>query len=174
MIMRGMTIAALVLLAAAQMTTAASAEPVRFYVQLVQGTDTDTPPAAGATLVGTALGHRLRMFRWKNYWEVKRQTVQVQIGGKARQHITPKRDVEISLPAADQMTVCIYVDGKLTRKRKQHVSSAFYIAGGQNEDAKSWFIVVRRDKPENTPSAQAQSPLGNPYQRAFGQFVVER
>lgn len=169
-----MTLAMVVLLTVAQMEAAVSAESVKFYVQLVQGTYGDTPPVAGATLVGNTLGNRLRMFKWKNYWEVKRQTVQVQIGGKARQHLTPKRDVEISLPAADQMTVCIYVEGKLTRKRKQHVSSAFYIAGGQNEDTKSWFIVVRRDKPENAPCTQAQSPLGNPYQRAFGQFVVQR
>jgi hypothetical protein len=168
-----MTLAVVALLAAAQMAAAASTDGLTFYVQLVQGSDADTPPAAGATLVGNTLGRRLRMFKWKNYWEVKRQTVQVQVGGKARRHITPKRDVEIALPTANDMTVCIYVNGELSRERKQHISSAFYIAGGQNEDAKSWFIVVRRDKPENAPSMQAKLPVGNPYQGAFRQFVVE-
>ncbi|HEY3913160.1 MAG TPA: hypothetical protein VGN61_01635 [Verrucomicrobiae bacterium] len=172
--MRGLVLALIGFLAAAQYAAATPAEGVTFYVQLVRGSDADTPPAPGATLVGDVLGHRLRMFKWKNYWEVQRQTVQVNIGGKSRRRVTTEREVEISLSTPDDMTVCIYVNGKLSRKRKQHFSNAFYIAGGENEDANSWFIVVRRDKPQNSPSTQAQLPLRYPNQRAFGQLVVKR
>ena len=125
-------------------------------------------------MVGDILSGRLRMFKWKNYWEVQRQTVQVNVGGKTRKRITPQRDVEISLSTPDDMTICIYVNGKLSRKRQQHVSNTFYIAGGQNEDANSWFIVVRRDNPQNSPATQAQLPLHDPNQRAFRQFIVKR
>jgi hypothetical protein len=145
-----------------------------FYVQLIQGTDTQNPPAAGATLIGDALGQRLQMFKWKNYWELKRQTVHLNIGEKTRRHLTSKREVEIALPTPNDMTVCIYIEGKLTRKRTQRVKTAFYIAGGEKDDTQSWFIVIRRDKPQNAPATQAKSTLGNPNQRAFGQLVVER
>ncbi|HUD46516.1 MAG TPA: hypothetical protein VMR33_06785 [Candidatus Baltobacteraceae bacterium] len=172
--MKLIVFAVVALLAGAHMAAGASAESITFYLQLVQGTDADTAPAAGATLVGGALGHRLEMFRWKNYWEVKRQTVQLKTGAKSRRHMTRQRDIEIALPTPTDMTICIYLDGRLTRKRVQPVNTAFYIAGGDNDGAHSWFIVVRRDKPENSPATEVQSPLRDPHQRPFGQFVVER
>ncbi len=45
------------------------------------------------------------------------------------------------------MSISIYADGKLTRKRKQPVTAPFYISGGDKQTNQSWFIVVRRDKP---------------------------
>ena len=172
--MKPVAFAVVALLAGAHLAADASAEGITFYLQLVQGTDADTPPAAGATLVGGALGHRLQMFRWKNYWEVTRQTVQLKTGAKTRRHMTHHRDVEIALPTPTDMTVGIYLDGRLTRKSVQPVNTAFYIAGGDNDEAQSWFIVVRRDKPQNAPATQAQSPLRDPHQRPFRQLIVER
>lgn len=173
-IMKPMAIAVVAMLAGAHLAGAASIESITFYVQLIQGTDADRPPAAGATLVGDALSRRLQMFRWKNYWEVKRQTVQLSAGSKALRHMTHKRDVEISLTTPTDMTVSIYLDGMLTRTRVQPVDTAFYIAGGDIEQAQSWFIVVRRDKPPNAPATEAQSPLRDPNQRPFGQLVEKR
>jgi len=172
--MKPILFAVMALLAGACLADAAPAGDITFYVQLIQGTDADAPPAAGATLVGDALSHRLQMFRWKNYWEVKRQTIQLSTGAKIRRHLTRQRDVEIALTTPTDMTVAIFLDGKLTRKRAQPVNTAFYIAGGDNEEAQSWFVVVRRDKPQNAPATEAQSPLGDPYQSALRQFIVER
>jgi uncharacterized membrane protein len=173
-IMKTIAFAVAALLAGAHLASGASAGGITFYLQLVQGTDADTPPAAGATLVGNALGRRLQMFRWKNYWEVKRQTVQLKTGAKIRLQMTRQRDVEIALTTPTDMTVCIYLDGRLARKRVQPIDTAFYIAGGDNE-AQSWFIVVRRDKPENAPATtEAQSPLRDPHKRPFRQLVEER
>ena len=120
------------LLAGASLAKAASSDGVTLYLQLIQGTDAETPPAAGATLVGDSLGRRLQMFRWKNYWEVKRQTVQLTAGSKIRRQMTSQRDVEIAWTAPGNLTVSIYLDGKLTRKRAQPVDTAFYIAGGDD------------------------------------------
>jgi hypothetical protein len=46
------------------------------------------------------------------------------------------------------MTVSIYNEGKLSRRRKQAANTAFYITGGDGDNTESWFIVVRRDSPE--------------------------
>jgi hypothetical protein len=120
---------------------------VTFYLQLIRGTDDDKPPAPEARLAGSELSRRLRMFKWKNYWELNRRTVVLGAGGKSRQRMSAKREVEIALTAPHEVTVAIYADGKLTRRRKQSVDTTFYIEGGDNNATQSWFIVVRRDKP---------------------------
>jgi hypothetical protein len=143
----------------------ASKEGITFYIQLVQGTDADMPPATGATLIGDALNRRLQMFRWKNYWEIQRQTVELSAGAKVRRPILRKHEVEIALPTPTDMTVSIYLDGKLTRKRAQPVDTAFYIAGGDNDEkSESWFIVIRRDKPQNAPATAGRAPVSSPNQ----------
>ncbi len=161
-----MAIAFAALLLLANSAFCASKDGITFYIQLVQGTDADMPPATGATLIGDALSRRLQMFKWKNYWEIQRQTVELSAGAKVRRHIMRKHEVEIALPTPTDMTVSIYLDGKLTRKRVQPVDTAFYIAGGDNDEKlQSWFIVIRRDKPENTPATTARrSPIGDPKQ----------
>jgi hypothetical protein len=173
-IMKPIAFVVLALLAGTHLAAGASTEGITFYLQLIQGTDTETPPEAGATLVGRALSRRLEMFRWKSYWEVKRQTVQLKTGAKARRQMTHHHDVEIALTTPTDMTVSIYLNGTLTRKRTQPVNTPFYIAGGDNDEVRSWFIVVRRDKPQNAPATEAQLPLRDPHQRPFGQFIVER
>jgi len=138
------------LMVGAPLGYAADAPPLTFYVQLIRGSDSEAPPTTEAHPVGAKLDHRLHdVFRWKNYWEVKRETIAVNVGQTIRKHITPEREVELTVPASGNMTVAIYADGKLTRKRKQSIDAAFYIAGGDNDGPQPWFIVVRRDNPDN-------------------------
>jgi hypothetical protein len=137
------------------MARAADSPPITFYIQLVCGSDSTTPPSPQAKLVGQKLDQRLRdVFRWKNYWEVRRESVSLKTGGSVRRRITPERDVEIDLPTDHNMTISMYLDGKLTRKRQQSVDAAFYIAGGDTSASDSWFIIVRRDNPDVSPAFQ--------------------
>jgi hypothetical protein len=142
----------LLVLALPLLTAGADKGGVTFYLQLIRGTDGDNPPTTEARPAGPALCRRLQMFKWKNYWEMAHRTVVLEAGGRTRQRMSAEREVEISLASPNEMTICIYADGKLTRRRKQSVETPFYIAGGDKDVAQSWFIVVRRDKP---PWAQA-------------------
>jgi hypothetical protein len=125
-----------------------------FYLQAIRGTDNDSPPTPEARPVGPVLRRRLQVFRWKSYWEIKRESVVVQPGGKTRQRMTADREVEIALPNPREMIVCLYVNGKLTRRRTQVIDTAFYIAGVENanDPPQSWFIIVRRDNPVDPPA----------------------
>lgn len=125
---------------------------VTFYVQLIRGTGDDKPPTTEAKMAGPEISSRLQMFKWKNYWEIARKTVVLEAGGKHRQRMSAEREVEIALTAPGEMTVSIYADGKLTRRRKQPLDTPFYIAGGDKDATQSWFIVVRRDKPPEEPN----------------------
>lgn len=147
--MKRCLLALAIVLAAPLLGAAAQVEGATFYLQLIRGTDSDSPPTPDARPAGQALRRRLEMFRWKNYWEIKREIVFVQTGGKTRRRMSAKREVEIALPNAHEMTVCLYANGKLARRRTQPMEAAFYIAGGDTDTnaSQSWFIVVRRDKP---------------------------
>ncbi len=168
-IMKPVVYAAVVLFASAHLAVSAPAETVTFYVQLVQGTDGDTPPAAGATLVGDALGHRLQMFRWKNYWEVKRQQVELTTGARIRQHLTRHRDVEIALANPNEMTVCIYTDGTLTRKEHSRPTLHFTsLAGtmttrvrGSSSCAATNLKTPRRRKRNHRSAIHTNVPSGS-------------
>jgi hypothetical protein len=137
----------LVLMALPFLAAGADKTSVTFHVQLIRGTEDNKPPEPQAKLAGPEVSRRLQMFKWKNYWELAQRTVVVEQGGKTRQRMTPKREVQIELGPAREVTYCIYADGKLTRRRKQSLDTPFYIAGGDKDATQSWFIVVRRDKP---------------------------
>jgi len=139
----------LVLMLGVAVGRSAGAPGVTFYVQLVRGSDEGAPPTPDAQLIGAKLGHRLHgVFKWKNYWEIKREAVTLKSGEKVRKRMSAQKEVEIALADTRDMTVSIYSAGKLTRTRKQPIQTSFYIAGGDKEGAQSWFIVVRRDNPE--------------------------
>ena len=137
------------LLIGAPLAKGADKSAATFYVQLVRGSDQDAPPAPQARLIGPKLGHRLHdVFKWKNYWEIKRETVTLKTGDKIRRRMSQQREVEIAWPSSREMTVSLYTDGKLTRKRQQSIDTAFYIAGGDKDVSECWFIIVRRDNPD--------------------------
>ncbi|MGP8236145.1 MAG: hypothetical protein ACLQVW_12125 [Limisphaerales bacterium] len=147
--MKRMTLLVLLLIGSAGLTASGTqGQAVTFYVQLIRGTDAITPPSPEARLVGPALDQRLRVFKWRNYWETIRRTIVLKPGSKSRQRLTPQREVEIALTSPQDMTVSIYKEGKLSRRRKQAANTAFFIAGGDRDNTESWFIVVRRDNPE--------------------------
>lgn len=148
-VMKWMTFLALFLVQGfSLMANDGKGQDVTFYVQLVRGTDAGVPPGPEARLVGPALEHRLRVFKWHNYWEMSRRTVVLKPGGKNRQRLTPQREVEIALTSPEEMTVSLFNNGKLSRLRKQAADTAFYIAGGDHDLTESWFVVIRRDNPE--------------------------
>ncbi len=147
--MKQIALLLLLLIGGTGMTWSAEEEDMTFYVQLIRGTDERTPPSPEARLVGPELGRRLHVFKWKNYWEISRRTVVLKPGAKSRQRLTPQRELEISLTSPQEMTVAIYTDGQLTRRREQAADTAFYIAGGDHDSAQCWFIVVRRNKPQS-------------------------
>ena len=139
------------LLVAAPLVQGADAPGATFYIQLIRGSDQDTPPAPQARLIGAKLDQRLHdIFKWKNYWEIKRETVTLNTGTTARRRMSPQREVEIAWTSPKDVTISLYIDGKLTRKRQQSIDTSFYIAGGDRDGSESWFIIVRKDNPDTS------------------------
>lgn len=146
------------LLIGAPMLRAAEPSPVTFYIQLVCGSDSDTPPTPDAKLAGPKLDARLHgVFRWKNYWEVNREAVTLKPGGKIRRRVNAQKDIELAWPSGRQMTVCLYTNGKLTRKQDQSIDASFYIAGGDLTGSESWFVIVAPGQSRRPPGRGAEA-----------------
>ena len=121
---------------------------ITVYLQLIRGNDQDTPPTADARPIGPKLSEDLHsVFKWRRYWELKRDSVVVRPGQKVRRRMSPEREVEIELLDSQRMAARIYLNGKLTRSRTQPAEGAFYVAGGDKGEGQSWFIVLRWDRP---------------------------
>ena len=140
----------LLLLALASITTvrAADAQKVTFYVQLIRGSDSDRPDDPACKPVGAKLGEILRrVFRWKNYCEVKRETVTLSKDKVARLHLTREREVEVKLLDPPNTQIRLYHKGQLTRCSHQPINEHMCVLGGDSTSGDPWFVVVRRDKP---------------------------
>ena len=141
------------LLAGAPFAHGAAVQPVTYYLQLVRGSDSEAPPSPQARAIGQKLDQRLRnIFRWKNYWEIKRETATIRSGAAVRTKLSADREVEIAWHTPHAVTVSIYTHGKVTRRRTQSIDTAFSIAGGDSDASQSWFIIVRRDNPDGSPT----------------------
>ncbi len=129
---------------------AGETQKVTFYVQLIRGSDTDKPEDPTCKPVGAKLGKILRgVFRWKSYCEVKRETVTLAKDKVARLHLTPERELELKLLDPPNTQIRLYHKGQLTRCSHQPISDHLCVLGGDSTSGDPWFVVVRRDKPQD-------------------------
>ena len=121
-----------------------------FYVQLIRGTDTDKAPMPGAKAVGPRLAGMFRpVFRYKGFWEITRQQVAVAPGEVKRVELGNGRAVEIDLRSPKERKVTAYHSGKVGDRTVVPAGDGMTIIGGSREDKSVWFIVVRRDRPQD-------------------------
>jgi hypothetical protein len=124
-------------------------QPVTYYVQLIRGTGQEHRQEATWKPVGPKLANRLSpIFRWKNYWEVTCQAISVEKGKVSRCHLSDVRDVEIALINPLEIEIKLYLKGAVIEKSRQLVRTHMAIMGGDRTKDESWFVVVRREKPQ--------------------------
>jgi hypothetical protein len=59
------------------------------------------------------------------------------------------REAEIDLSSAKERKVAAFQDGRLVDRTSVPQGEGMTIIGGSREDKSVWFIVVRRDKPQD-------------------------
>jgi hypothetical protein len=122
--------------------------PIRYYIQLIRGNDSDKPPVPGNKPVGPKLDTQLRaVFRWQSYWEVNREDVKVAPGRKTKVRLSKDREVEIDRAKAGTRRVTAFQNGKALECSTRPLGEAMTLIGGKRDPKSVWFIVVRRDKP---------------------------
>ena len=130
---------------------AGDAQKITFHVQLIHGTDVNRAENPRWRAIGPKLSRNLgSVFRWTNYWEVKRESVTLAKGGVAKLQLTPDRVVEIKLLDPPKTQIRLYYKGELTRCSHQPIREHMTILGGDSTSGDPWFVVVRRDKPPDS------------------------
>lgn len=122
---------------------------VKFWIQLVNGSQ--AAPAvqpAHWKPIGSDLNKRLsNVFRWRQYYEVARQEIQVEPGKIAKARLADAREVAITFKSPTELEVRLYRDGRLIRKSQRTLHHRMTIMGDDGNDREAWFVVVRRDQP---------------------------
>ena len=128
----------------------AEAQVSTFYVQLIRGTDTEKAPAPQCKCVGRKLAQTFSpVFKCKGYWEMNRQRVALSLGQVTRVQLGNGRAAEIDLRDPKERKVAAFADGQLVDRTTIPKGEGMTIIGGKRQDKSVWFIVVRRDKPED-------------------------
>jgi len=121
----------------------------RYYVQVIKATNEPQPPVKGAKAVGSHLGDRLSPLRWKYYWEVQRRETTLPEAKSARVQLNGDRAIEIAALEKGKVEVRLYRGKELARKSCHKVHDRMMaIFGGDEEQNKAWFVVVRREEPQ--------------------------
>ena len=125
-------------------------EPLIYYVQLVRGTDEEAPPPVGSRRIGPKLSETFHaVFRLRNYWELDRQQVALLPGQRVKVRLTPEREVEIDLRRPELRRVTAFQNGEAVDRIVRPSGEAKTIIGGKRDSKSAWFVVVRRDKPQD-------------------------
>lgn len=121
-----------------------------FWVQLVNAHQSSVVQPAHWKPIGPDLNKRLSdVFRWREYYEVARQELQVEPGRIAKAKLGSEREIAITFKSPTELEVRLYRDGKLIRKAERNLHQKMTIMGGDGNEREAWFVVVRRDKPAN-------------------------
>jgi hypothetical protein len=127
---------------------AAEVEKIPFSVQLIRGSDSDKPDDPAWKPVEAKLDKNLRaVFRWRYYWEVKRESVSLLPDKVVRLHLTSEREVELKLLDPPNTQIRLFYKGELTRCSHQPIKDHICVLGGDQKSGESWFVVVSRVKP---------------------------
>lgn len=141
------------------------AGPLRLDSQLIWGTDGEKPPGAKCKELEPALKRRLsRVFKWKNYYEIRRKEVEVSDSGVEKVRMSEKCLLEISLPEADTIEVKLIGEGKLTKTTRQSTRALrggelLVLAGDAKDNSEdAWFVVL--SVPRKKAGDDAAKPPG--------------
>lgn len=144
---RTFLLAGLLLTAAVGMTLQLHAEtPEHKYTAiLIWGTDGPKPPEKELKDVDTKLTEKIkRIFKWKNYYEVKRQNVNLKTGETKHLDMSHKCSVKLHLTEKEGMEVELWGDGKSVYKGKQSMPlKDILILAGDDKNATAWFVVLK-------------------------------
>jgi hypothetical protein len=134
--------------AMALMSPVAHAENMRMEALLVWGTDDPQSPDPRHHLVDANLARRLKKlpYRWKNYFLVSSQTVEVSDGEtKAKVAMSKRCILDIKNLGASRVEVRLHGDGKpVSVHRESLPMHQLLILSGDAGNETGWLVIIRR------------------------------
>lgn len=117
---------------------------LKLQAQLIWGTNEEKPAGKGLKDIDPALRKKLRsIFKWKNYFEVNRQSIVVADRGAGKARLSDKCVIEVEHFGNQDVEVKLFGRGKLVGRLRETLSrtKSMVLAGDDKRDT-AWFVVV--------------------------------
>ncbi len=134
---------------------ARAADPLKAEALLIWGTDDATSPNQKFAPVDDSLAKKLEKspYRWKHFYEVSRQPLNVEASGVQSVKLSADCSVEITYLGNDRLEVKLFGKGKLVSTHKEPLpGKCVLIIGGASENETAWFVVIRRTGVSASPT----------------------
>ena len=117
---------------------------LNLHAQLVWGTNKEKPDDPKLKEVDAIVAEKLRkVFKWKNYFEVKRQNVTITAGTPKKVTMSDECEIEIQNLGNASIEVKLYGRGKLAVRKTQKISPGeLLVLAGDDKDDTAWFVVL--------------------------------
>ncbi|MBI4664748.1 MAG: hypothetical protein HY735_38660 [Verrucomicrobia bacterium] len=114
----------------------------QFEAQLIWGTDKEKPGDPELKPVEPELVERLqKVFKWKYYYQVKREVITVPTKGAGKVTLSKKCEVEVRDLGKPMTEVKLFGEKKLVKRITQAVTQCLVMAGDDRNDT-AWFVVL--------------------------------
>jgi hypothetical protein len=117
---------------------------LNLQAQLIWGTNGEKPAGKDLKDLDVATLKKLRaVFKWKNYFEVDRQTFPVALSSKKRVRMSSKCEVEVQNLGDSSVEASLYGEGKLVIRSKQVLKPGEpLVLAGEDKNDTAWFVVL--------------------------------
>jgi hypothetical protein len=125
----------------------AQAADVQFEAILVWGTDDAKPPAGkDYKPVEPELRNKFKkLFKWSNYFEVRRKPFNLVSGINQRVEISPKCQLDVKDSGNSGVEVVLFGQGKEVARQKQALPKGeLLVLGGDAPNSTAWLVVIKR------------------------------
>jgi len=140
----GITLAGVALFFASTFPVRAGSADLNLQAQLVWGTNNEKPDDPNLKEVEPGVAEKLRkVFKWKNYFEVKRQNFAVTAGTPKKVKMSDHCEIEVQNLGSSSIEVKLYGKGKLAVRKTQKINpSELLVLAGDDKDDTAWFVVL--------------------------------
>lgn len=135
-------------------STFAFAADRQLEARLIWGTNSDKSPNAAHKPLEGEIARKLNElpFKWKNYFEVNRQSFVINEKDYKKVILSDKCYIEVKDKGDSKVTVKLYGDGKMAQRvDKPLPKDETLTIGGDDKNNSAWFITIRA----KTPPAKA-------------------
>jgi hypothetical protein len=132
------------LLCACSVLVRSGSAELNLQAQLVWGTNKEKPDDPKLKEVDLSVAEKLRkVFKWKNYFEVKRQNLTVAPGTPKKIKMSDECEIEVQNLGNASIEVKLYGKGKLAVRKTQKISpNELLVLAGDDKDDTAWFLVL--------------------------------
>ena len=125
-------------------TVRCASADLELQAQLVWGTNNDKPDDPKLKDVDPKVREKLRgVFKWKNYFEVNRQSFTVTAAGPKKVKMSDLCQLEVQSLGNSSVELKLFGQGKMVVRKTQKIKAGeLLVLAGDDKNDTAWFVVL--------------------------------